>query len=130
MGGNAVGREAPRVPKHSANFAATYRHILFDEIDWFARTDVTYESKKWATVVNQAHTGDLFLWNFRAGIESERWTLTGFVDNLLDDDTPTLIQDFPNFDPAAILSNGAMPTNFILTPRRGRSFGAVLQLRL
>ncbi len=130
MGGNAVGQEAPRVPKHSANFAATYSHILWNDIDWFARTDVTYESKKWASVVNQAHTGDMYIWNFRAGLDAENWTLTGFVDNLLDDDTPTLIQDFPNFDPAATLSNGAMPSNFVLTPRRGRSFGLLLQFRL
>jgi outer membrane receptor protein involved in Fe transport len=75
--------------------------------------------------VNEAKLGDLQLWNLRLGIETDAWQASVYADNLLDDDTPALVSDFPNFS--------TFPTNitttFPLQPRRGRNFGATLQYR-
>ena len=71
------------------------------------------------------------------------WTLTAYIDNILDDDTVTLIQDFPlidqsryqRWDQAGAFSwfedlNGLVnPTSFLLTPRRSRNVGVLLQYR-
>ena len=126
-GGNAKGQEAPRVPKHSANFAATYRNVLTGDLDWFMRTDLNYESKRWVTAANLAHTGDTYVWNGRVGVDHENWTVSAFVDNILDDDSPVQIQDFPNFNEE--LSNGSLPTSFQIIPRRSRRVGVTAQYR-
>ena len=141
--GDASGKLAPRVPEHSANLSANYVAGLTGDLGWFFRSDLTYESKKYNTVANLAHTGNMYIWNARVGLESSDWTLTAYIDNILDDDTVTLIQDFPlidqsryqRWDQAGAFSwfedlNGLVnPTSFLLTPRRSRNVGVLLQYR-
>ena len=103
---------------------------------------MTYESKKWSTVSNLAYAGELYIWNAWAGVESDRWTLSAYVDNILDEDSPTLVNDFPLFDDSSVPGfpdftavprdgTGApvLSTAFLLTPRRGRNYGLTLQWR-
>ena len=137
-GGNAKGKEAPRVPKHSINLAGTYNNVIPNsDLGWFVRSDLTYESKRWVTPANFAHTGELYLWNARAGIEADAWTLSAYVDNILDDDTPLQIQDFPNFGEAVgstsafdyLATDTVYFTGFQISPRRSTSFGVTAQYR-
>jgi len=151
-GGNVSGNESPRTPKQSANFSALYNRNISGDLGWFARTDYTYESKKWVTVSNLAHTGDLQMWNARAGLENERWTLTFYVDNILDESSPTLVQNFPMLDASAVagtdfsgtpngqsnptqrlfdedLQQFAYPSGLQITPRRGTNYGVLLGVR-
>ncbi|MGI9308446.1 MAG: hypothetical protein ACR2P6_04220, partial [Gammaproteobacteria bacterium] len=108
-------------------------------------------------VANLAHTGELYIWNARAGIENERWTLTFYVDNILEEDAPTLIQNFPVIDVSAVAvpwvdTNGdgngdtpgtnprsrlfdpelqqlVYPNGLQLNPRRGTNIGALMSVR-
>lgn len=142
--GDASGKLAPRVPEHSANASANYYRPLSGRLNWFARTDLNFESKKYNTVANLAHTGEMYIWNARVGLDSDRWTLTFFLDNILDDDTPELLQDFPVIDESQYQRwnqastfaffedfSGRLvnPTGFQLTPRRSRTYGALVQYR-
>jgi outer membrane receptor protein involved in Fe transport len=124
-GGNVSGNEAPRVPKHNVVASAVYRRPFWEAAEWFLRSDYRYESEQWVTAVNEAKLGDLQLWNLRLGIETDAWQASIYADNLLDDDTPALVSDFPNFS--------TFPTNitttFPLQPRRGRNFGVTVQYR-
>jgi len=60
-------------------------------LEAFLRSDLSYESKRYVQVDNLSHTGDSWLWNVAAGVESDAWTLQLWVENLLDDRTPAVV---------------------------------------
>ena len=119
------GNEAPRVPKHNVTAAATYTRNLIETTEWFVRTDLVYESDQWISAVNEAKLDETWLWNARAGVENDTLVASVYVDNILDEDTPVLVSDFPNFSaPLARLT-----TSFPMVPRRGRNYGFSLTYR-
>jgi iron complex outermembrane receptor protein len=123
--GDASGKEAPRVPKHTVTTSAAYRRPLGDRgAEWFARSDYVYNSKTWLDAENEAYVGALNLVNARIGIEKGSWTAAFYVDNVLADDTPLLVTQFPNFKDFPTTSSA-----FHIVPRRGRNAGLTLQLR-
>jgi outer membrane receptor protein involved in Fe transport len=84
--------------------------------------------------------------NLRAGVRSDSWTLTFYVRNLLDDDTPLSVFNFVNFaaDPIETPdypdddpnkpgqeaeNNGEYPNMYALNPQRGRDIGMEFQWR-
>ena len=78
--------------------SATYTRPLGDlGAEWFLRGDYVYNSKTWLEAENEAYIGDLNLMNARLGVESDSWTAAVYVDNFLDDETPLLATEFPNF---------------------------------
>ena len=123
--GDVSGNEAPRVPKHNVTASATYARSLNTTIDWFVRTDWVYESDQWISAVNEAKIGETYLWNAKLGIENSGLVASVYVDNILDEDAPVLVSDFPNF------RNFPRPptTSFPLAPRRGRNYGVSLTYR-
>jgi outer membrane receptor protein involved in Fe transport len=144
--GNVDGNESPRSPKHQLNIGGAYRRSLTAAMDWFLRSDITWESRQWATVANLTHTGEPLIWNAWSGIEADNWTLSFYVDNILDDDTSVLNNDFPLFDlsQATGISSGVAltqpppfnsifttvyPTGYLVTPRPGRNAGLTFQYR-
>jgi hypothetical protein len=110
-------------------------------MEWFARSDITLESKQWATVANLTHSGRPVIWNAWTGVRTDNWTLSFYLDNILDDDTSVLNNDFPLFDiskatqdfPGVPRSTPGpffdvvFPTGYLVTPRRGRNFGVTFQ---
>ena len=126
--GDASGKEAPRVPKHTITTSAAYRRPLGDRgAEWFARGDYVYNSKTWLEAENEAYVGALNLVNARIGIESRSWTAAVYLDNVLDDDTPLLATQFPNFE--RFFESPILPSAFHIVPRRGRNAGLTLTLR-
>jgi hypothetical protein len=120
---DAEGKEAPRVPKHTLTTSATWTRPFGDGgASWFLRGDYVYNSKTWLEADNVVYVGALNLVNTRLGIESDRWTATFYIDNLTDDDTPTLATQFPNFDRFP----DGITTAFHVVPRRGRNAGLTL----
>lgn len=123
--GDASGKEAPRVPKHTVTASATYTHPLGGlGVEWFLRGDYVYNSKTWLEAENEAYIGDLNLMNARIGVETVGWTAAFYVDNVLDDDTPLLATSFPNFALFPVVTN-----SFHIVPRRGRNAGITMTLR-
>ncbi len=122
-GGNVSGHEAPRVPKHSFNLSGTYTRALGSNgADWFARIDYIYEDRQWVTPINAAFIGATNTINFRLGLTNDSWRASIFIDNLTNEDAPTLVSSFPNFTaPLNQLTN-----SFPLQPRRGKRVGASL----
>jgi hypothetical protein len=114
-------------------------------MEWFLRSDVTYETKQYATVANLTYTDEPLIWNAWTGLRSDNWTLSFYIDNILDDDTSVLNNDFPLFDlskttqigagpgspltrPAPFNTDIVLPTGYLVTPRRGRNAGVTLQI--
>lgn len=96
--GNAAGKEAPRVPKNTITTSAVYTRALGNQgTEWFLRGDYVYNSKTWLDADNEAYVGSLNLLNTRIGLEATGWNAAFYIDNLLDDSTPLLASEFPNF---------------------------------
>jgi iron complex outermembrane receptor protein len=147
-GGNVSGNESPRSPKQSASFSALYNRSINADMAWFARTDYSYAAKQWVSEANLAYSGDVHMWNARAGLETDQWTLTFYVDNILGEDAPTMIQNFPVLDVSAVagtdftppvnplqrlydpeLQQFVYPSGLQLTPRRDTNYGVLLGFR-
>ena len=53
--GDANGQVSELVPKHTANFSASYSRNLNAEMDWFVKSFLNYESKKYVTIKLNKH---------------------------------------------------------------------------
>ena len=60
---------------------------LSDSRSWFARTDVTYIGKRYDSIANFAWVPAQIRANLRAGLRTDKWDVTAFVNNVFDDDT-------------------------------------------
>ena len=91
--GNAsvAGKQLPNQPKTQATAFAKVTTALSGDLNGFARLDAAYNARKYDQIYNLAYTGDQYLLNLRLGIETDKWNLTAFVDNLLDDRTTSYI---------------------------------------
>lgn len=120
-GGNVHGFKVPNVPKHSLVTSLDYRDALNANWEWFLRTDFIWESRRYTQAANFTQTDDRSIWNWRLGVQNERWTLTGFVNNILDDTTQVANLAFVAFDTP--LENGNPAEYWTLNPSRGISWG-------
>ncbi len=133
-GGNVSGNQLPKQPKHTFSFNATYRDSLSNDADWFIRTDVNFESKRFTSVSALQHTGDRYQWHARLGVEADNWKITAYVNNILNELTPNNILRFrdyriasgSNFCGAAVCGSSSWRGFFFNQPR-GRDFGVDLQ---
>jgi iron complex outermembrane receptor protein len=95
-GNQAVRLDGLRPPFESDlvfNISPEYRHLLMhDDIYWFVRADYRYEDRQYTTVSNFAYYGPRNVFNIHIGIDSPRWSVTGYVLNLLNDQTPVTNQ--------------------------------------
>jgi outer membrane receptor protein involved in Fe transport len=121
--GDASGNTIPNSSKHNIVTSLSYVDTINAQLDWFARTDFSWESKKYTSATNTAEIDDRRRWNARTGLETEGWRLSVFVNNILDEQTPSAILGFPRLseDPNAA---GAFRQGYALTPTPGRSVGA------
>jgi outer membrane receptor protein involved in Fe transport len=125
QGVSVSGNEAPRVPKHTVTASAQYTRPLGGlGSTWFLRGDYIYNSKTWLEAENEAYVGDTTVLNARVGIDADNWAAAFYVDNVLDEDAPLLVTDFPSFErfPSVV-------TAFHIVPRRSRSAGVTLTLK-
>lgn len=143
--GDLSGNYVPSVPRHTVIFGANATRPINADLSLFVRPDLSYNSKRYTSANNLAYIGNDMTLNLRMGVESERWTVTGYVTNLLDDDTPLAALDFVNFGPVPanypldttnpnqscqnLLENCQYPLLFSLNPKRGRDWGVELQYR-
>lgn len=75
------------VAEYSATTYVEYRDMLNSDMEWFARADAILVGSEWASILNTAETGTAFDMNLRAGIVTDTYTVTFFVDNALNDNT-------------------------------------------
>jgi iron complex outermembrane receptor protein len=85
--GNAAGQTLSRQPEFQSNANATYRTQFRGGWDIYARGDVNYQSRWFVGLPNQARIPGRYRTNARVGVESDRYTVELWVNNLFDDDT-------------------------------------------
>ena len=133
--GSIVGNTIPDTPEHSVvtGFEATVRAGA--KLDGFLRTDFIWETKKYSGASNFNWIGKRQILNLRTGLRADDWSLTFYVQNLTDDDTPLNSAEFVNFlanpistDPS-LDNDGSFPRLYGIIPQRGRDVGVEFQLR-
>jgi outer membrane receptor protein involved in Fe transport len=142
--GDVAGNKAPRVPEHNVAASAVWQAPIpgAGSIEWFLRNDFLYESKRYNTTSNLTWAPSQFTWNARLGLESEKWLVSLYVNNLTDEDSAIQIQDFPLFDASqgyTVTGSPTMPpppmgapinqNAFSILPRRTRNAGVTAQFR-
>jgi iron complex outermembrane receptor protein len=96
---NLDGTRLPRASKWMFTGAFDVTQPLFGEWNGFVRGDYRYNGKRFAAANGFATIGSQNILNLRAGIENDAYSLTVFVDNVLNDQTPT------NLGSQTLLSN-------------------------
>jgi iron complex outermembrane receptor protein len=129
--GDLKGNTIPNSPRHNFVTSLAYSRIIdtdLGQMGWFTRTDFSYEDGRQSAANNFAEMGKRQLWNARTGLERDRWTLTVFVNNILDDDTPSAIIGFPRFDDPSPV-NGNPQQGYALSATPGRIWGGEVIMR-
>jgi hypothetical protein len=138
--GQVRGNKIPQTPAHNLIVSGNLRYDMGNDVEVFLRSDLTYESNRFAQTHNLARTGDSYNLNFRTGFAKDDWTLTFFVNNALQDRTPVVITRLFNFNkglliPDPVLRFAGQPFRFtffrdfrVAAPRK-REFGATALYR-
>ena len=146
----------PGVPKHTLILGANVTANLPSGLSLFITPDLVVNSKRYTQAGNFSWIGQETTLNLRAGLQSEHWTLTTYVRNLTDDDTPVAVLDFFNFgsvdiqplrdaglidafgnlrnspntgDNTSDANNDKHPRLYGINPKRGRDAGVEFQYR-
>ena len=105
---NINGLRPPFESDVTFNITTEYRRPLgFDlgslrNVDYFLRGDYRLESSQFTTVDDFAYYGPRNIFNFHAGLTNGTWSLTGYVLNITNDQTPVTEQangSLNDFDP-------------------------------
>lgn len=132
--GQVKGNRLAQTPQHQFVITAEARQP-FGNYEGFLRSDLSYESKRYVQVDNLSHTGDSYLWNLAAGVERDNWTFQLFVENLLDDRTPSVVTRLIDTRRAINIPNGlggrqtTFFRDFLVSAPRKRQFGATATYR-
>jgi outer membrane receptor protein involved in Fe transport len=136
--GDVQGRWIPSSPEHSLVLGLVVDKPIDADWNLLFRTDYAYESRRYTAPSNLNWIDSRTLVNMRIGAESARWSVTGYVKNLLDDDTPLAALNFVNFGYGAIApgidgvyggDDDIYPNMWSVNPRRGRDYGLEVRYR-
>ncbi len=81
-GQNVNGNRLSQSPKWTFSLSPQYTNHLTGDWDWFARVDWTFRDKYFIDNTNVAWTAPLSLVNLRAGIQTDKFKLEGYVNNV------------------------------------------------
>jgi iron complex outermembrane recepter protein len=132
------GNKFPLTSEHQASLFLRYDLANSGPFgsDFFASSDVTYESSKFVQVHNRAETGDATVLGARAGFETEGWTFSLYGQNLTDEDSIAMATRwlqtpyiFAGLNVAPTGASKSAPRAYFGSLRRGPSYGAELKFR-
>jgi len=88
LGGDISGNEMLRVAPWTANATLSYRRPAFGSWEVFGNTTVSWKDRWYIGNDNQGSVAPSTFVNLRLGVESERYTVEFWVDNLFEYDDP------------------------------------------
>ena len=136
--GDVSGNQVLRQPEWQANANLRYSRELTSKWSLDTRADVIYQDKYYGGLDNQWTIPEHTYVNLRAALESDRWTISAWVKNLFEDDSPVasfrdvyfnntddvLQQDAPSSSP-----QNFFPWRINNTHPKLRTFGLTVRLR-
>jgi iron complex outermembrane recepter protein len=128
--GDVSGNRLPQTPTHQFIATAQVTAPVSGELEFFARGDLAYESKRFSQVDNLNWAGDSYNLNVSLGIERPEWSLTLFARNLLNDKTPLVVTRLLDFNrlltrvnPLTGLNQTTFFRDFAVSAPRKQQFG-------
>lgn len=106
------GNRTPNIPLHSVLLNGRYERDLGADFIGFVDVTGSYRSDKFTTFVNNTQVASKSVVDAQIGIETDRWKVFAFVNNLFDDKTPSSARYGVRINP---LTPGAM---YITAPDR------------
>ena len=83
------GNEIAQAPQHTATVSVDFNMpatALGQDGEWFGRWDAWYQSETYTWVTNLAETEAAWMHNLRGGWRNDRYSITAWIENVLDDD--------------------------------------------
>ena len=114
--GDITGKKIPRVSEHQLFVDAEYRGQMAGDWEWFVGANYSYESSRFAQVVNLGETGDISLVSARLGFTNGSWFFSLWGKNLTEEDTSPLVLRYAD-------GLDSFKRSFVGTARRPRYFG-------
>jgi outer membrane receptor protein involved in Fe transport len=84
---NYSGYALEGAPKSSLTMGGEIRGELSGDWGWFVDADARYQSKRYTSFENSLVMDSYWLFDFRAGVQNDDWSVTAYVENAFDDDT-------------------------------------------
>ncbi len=127
--GDLAGNQLPLVPEWDYNLAARYEH----ESGLFIQPELSGATDLFVTAANNVELDGYTIYNLRAGVKFDKYTVTAFVENLTDEEYSAFGQiDFggavstPDFG-TGFISGIVAPDPLEGTPGLRRMFGVKLR---
>jgi outer membrane receptor protein involved in Fe transport len=92
--GDYSGNETPGIPRNAFSTYGQYRHALTADIDWYARASWQWQDERWADTANLVTLDSYSLVDGQLGIQTDRWFVAVYGENLFDNDTVRYAQEF------------------------------------
>lgn len=81
------GNRLEGASKHSLQMGGQLRGDITADLGWFADTDIRYQTKRFTSFENSLSLDSYWLVDLRAGLKTETWNVTAYVNNVFNDDT-------------------------------------------
>ena len=81
------GNKFERAPQHNFVGDIKYTVPIGDTLEVYTELNGAYKSKQYIEYTNENWLGAYWNFDLRMGLHSDRWEVTGYVENLLDDDS-------------------------------------------
>lgn len=126
------GKKMPLGSPHIINGSANWSEAVGEtDLRFFVNTNFSYEAAKYVQIDNLAKTGSALLVGARFGLRAERWTLTAFGRNLLDEDSVVAATRWFDYGygntardiPTGVAAETGAPRGFFGQLRKSRTFG-------
>jgi iron complex outermembrane receptor protein len=83
---SVIGNQAPLVSKNTYNLGAQWRQPFGDSLAFTFRADYRHIGETWWEPYNTTSRDPLDLVDLRIGVEGEKWAVTGWSQNLTDEE--------------------------------------------
>ena len=113
---NFTGNNLENAPENAFVTTFNYQRPAFSDTDWFIEGDGSYTDERFVAANNNYALEDFWMFNFRAGLSSDRWSAVAYVNNAFDD--TTVKSGLDNIDSRYISFDGG--TGGVLVPSGAR----------
>ena len=113
---NFTGNNLENAPENAFVSTFNYQRPAFGDTDWFVEGDGSYTDERFVAANNNFALEDFWMFNFRAGLSSDRWTAVAYVNNAFED--TTVKSGLDNIDSRYISFDGG--TGGVLVPSGAR----------
>lgn len=81
------GNKLEYAPTHSLQFNTLYKQDIGGDMNWVSELSIQATSKRWTDDDQASYLQGYITADIRSGIETDMWSVTGYVNNVFNDDT-------------------------------------------